>query len=111
MRVYLPLLLALAAHTASGLRLGMGALRMSVQTDEFFASHPESLRLFHPAFPLSILTPITSQEAENIARVKKLVGSDASSALKDYQKLPWLVSSTHPPTFLNPSLCCNPVIL
>ncbi|KAJ1419697.1 hypothetical protein B484DRAFT_421552 [Ochromonadaceae sp. CCMP2298] len=85
------LLLLLAFAQTSGLR--MRALRMgvtSVQNDEFFANHPESLRIFHPAFPLSILQPIPAQEAESIARVKKLINPDASSAQKDHQRLPWL---------------------
>jgi len=56
--------------------------------------NPDGIRLFHPAFPLSLLSPISSSEAQKIIRVKELTGSLDSTlemAAESPVKCPWLI--------------------
>lgn len=53
--------------------------------------NPCGLRLFHPAYPLSLLTPISKEEAGNILRVKELTDSleENVNSLTTAAKYPW----------------------
>jgi len=60
--------------------------------NSFFDKTPEGLRIFHPAFPLEVLNPISPADAESLAHVKKYIDAEETgSNNKDYQRLPWLV--------------------
>lgn len=55
--------------------------------------NPHGLRLFHPMFPLSLLSPISINEMERIIRIKELTGSLDESlqsvASNSVGKFPW----------------------
>lgn len=58
--------------------------------------NPEGLRVFHPAFPLELLRPISEEEAKSIFRVKELTGTigmdlGAIQESKDFEHIPWKV--------------------
>jgi hypothetical protein len=53
--------------------------------------NPCGLRLFQPAYPLSLLNPISKEEATNILRVKELTDSleENINSVKTSAKYPW----------------------
>lgn len=67
-------------------------LRNLDSLQKVFNKNPSGLRIFHPAFPSKILTPISLPEAQNIIRVKELTGSlDQPLDLSSIPQLPWKV--------------------
>jgi hypothetical protein len=63
--------------------------------------NPNGLRLFHPAFPNNVNNPLNAAEADEIVRLRTLLGSNLP-AKDDLNPLPWLplpavgLSSTQP---------------
>jgi hypothetical protein len=63
--------------------------------------NPNGLRLFHPAFPNNVNNPLNAAEADEIIRLRTLLGSNLPSK-DDLNSLPWLplptvgLSSTQP---------------
>lgn len=56
-------------------------------------TNPTGVRLFHPAFPLELLKPLSQQDVESIDKMKSAIGqgSDHSHFSAEYRKLPWFV--------------------
>lgn len=50
--------------------------------------HPHCVRLFHPAFPLKVLEPITVNDAKNVVKLQELLGKDPIPS-KYLSSLPW----------------------
>lgn len=51
--------------------------------------NPHGLRLFHPAFPSNINKPLSSSDADEIIRLRSLLGSNQPNK-DDLNPLPWL---------------------
>lgn len=60
--------------------------------DRCLSVNPTGLRLFHPAFPLEVLNPVSRKEAEDLYKIKAAIapGQEAAFA-KEYHRLPWFV--------------------
>lgn len=59
---------------------------------EISTKNPNGIRIFHPAFPSQILTPISQAEVQNIVRVKELTGFlDQKLDISSIPQLPWKI--------------------
>jgi hypothetical protein len=65
---------------------------ISVDTNDWNSildKNPHGLRLFHPAFPSNINKPLSSSDADEIIRLRSLLGSNQPNK-DDLNPLPWL---------------------
>ena len=58
---------------------------------DVYARNPTGIRIFHPAFPVELLNPLTDVELQKVIRVKELTGSLERLDISNIPKLPWKV--------------------
>ena len=57
--------------------------------NEIVLKNPNSLRIFHPSYPLSLLKILNEEEATKILKIKELT-QNYENDYSELKKLPWL---------------------
>jgi len=68
------------------------SLASNPKIQRLLETNPRGLRLFHPAFPLELIKPLSIEEADDLLRIQQAIAPQSEQFFQaEFQKLPWFV--------------------
>lgn len=62
------------------------------KVQRLLTTNPRGLRLFHPAFPLELIKPVSVADADEFIRIQQAIAPQSEQFYQnEFQRLPWFV--------------------
>lgn len=70
----------------------LASIASNPKVQKLLTTNPRGLRLFHPAFPLELIKPISVEEADDFIRIQQAIAPQSVQFYQtEFQRLPWFV--------------------